>query len=844
MKSLFRFKILIIMITAILIPVIFLTLFITTNSALYHDRFVSSSFQKSVRIDSKRIEQFFIESEEELRLYANILKLSDDEAVVESTLNQFIHNNEGFSLAFYTDILGHDYISHNKETNVDGETRVWYQTTAEAQNFTISAPYEDIVSGLPVITLAVPVYRDNEFYGVFGVDYMLSDIILDIQDATALEDATFLVSDAVGKYLQIDEAITDKDRDNLVQMAKGSPKYNIDSIYLENLKFQLSIIYDVDAYKNDVRAIRIEMTLLFIFIILITIVLAFSIAKRLSDPLKNFKKRIVEKTPHMDEVEDISVEEYWDEEFVLLFAKFKKLSQSVHIERSKLSTRMEQLKDKNEMLMEKNMDLEEVYKNLKLMDRKVRKSRKEYESILENIQGMIWVLDGKGSVVYANSTLLNQLGYTLEEIVGQSYEKIIKNSYHDKFSILELIGSRDFKRIEMNLYTKEELWINVEANTSRVLDETNELLYIYGICRMTSNVKELHYNYNVNIQEQNLIMELTETASMNVSMGQVTKVIFEKINSIFGWSVGTIRFLNDNKEFELIARTDTGNDYIVNQSLEYDHSCLTYVVENDEILYVNHSEELPIKEEIYCQILEDGYSLIFIPVGNNDIGRGVISLTIDRVSMLEKEEMLKSFTNTILIVVERALIYEKLKKDYIRMIKVLAEAGDDKDSSSVGHSNRVASYSKVIGEHLYLDDDEIVELEICGLLHDIGKIGISDEYLSDTTEVGIEKVKAHPIIGRRMLEDIGLADEILSGIEMHHMNFDLTGYPTIPEVESLPLFPRIIQVADEYDNLKETGTFSNDNAIYSHMSKAIGTLYCPQVMRVFKDIIDNHLLEK
>jgi putative nucleotidyltransferase with HDIG domain len=338
-------------------------------------------------------------------------------------------------------------------------------------------------------------------------------------------------------------------------------------------------------------------------------------------------------------------------------------------------------------------------------------------------------------------------------------------------------------------------------------------------------------------------MDLTETASMNVSMNQVTKAIFNKINSIFGWSAGTIRFLNDNNEFELIARTEVGSDYIVGQSLNYEDNCLTYVIENNEILYVSHVDELPIKEEIYSQILDDGYSIIFIPVGNNDIGRGVISLTIDRVSMTEKEEMLKSFTNTILIVVERALIYEKLKKDYIRMIKVLAEAGDDKDSSSVGHSNRVAKYAKLIGERLYLDDDEIIDLEICGLLHDIGKIGISDEFLSNDSEEAIEEVKKHPSIGRKMLDNIGLNEYILDGIEMHHMNFDLSGYPEKDDIEVLPLFPKIIQVADEFDNYKVSGDFNTDHAIYKHMLNDSGTKYDPQIIRVFGELIESRMFD-
>ena len=94
-----------------------------------------------------------------------------------------------------------------------------------------------------------------------------------------------------------------------------------------------------------------------------------------------------------------------------------------------------------------------------------------------------------------------------------------------------------------------------------------------------------------------------------------------------------------------------------------------------------------------------------------------------------------------------------------------------------------------------------------------------------------------------MLKDIGLAQSILEGIEMHHMNFDLSGYPSISYIDSLPLFARIIQVADSFDNVKEQNPEKSNLVIYEMMDKETGTLYCPQVMRVLKTIIiKNELL--
>ncbi|MBN2797327.1 MAG: HD domain-containing protein [Clostridia bacterium] len=843
MKSVFRFKLLLIMITSILVPVIFLTLFITFNSDLYNSRYIVKAQKSNVEKDILQFEQFFVTSETNLSLYAPILGLTDDKDFIIQTLNQFVDLNiEFYGHSFYTDINGNDYIDHNIETNVDGEDRPWFEEAKKNNGFAITKPYQDVITEKTVITLSMPVKRNDRFYGVFGVDCYLDTIIEDIAQITNLEEAVYVLKDEEDNILKLYNIENEEKLNDLLVLVERKEGYSLSHYDLNQINTKIDIIYANDAYSDSIRNVRLEMTLLFIFVILVSVVFAFSIAKRISDPLLNFVNRIKNRDVQINQ-DDFIISGDWDEEFEILFEEFEKLSRQIRIEEIKLNNRIKELQEKNDVLMDKNIDLEEVYKNLKQIDKKVRKSRKEYESILENIKGMIWVLDGQGKIIFVNTTLCRTLGYESMDLIGESYSKIIQNFYAEKFMILDLLSKRDYKKIDINLLNSKNQIENVEANTSRVFSDSGDLLYIYGICRASKNIKALHYNYNVKIQEQNLIMDLTETASMNVSMNQVTKAIFDKINSIFGWSAGTIRFLNDNNEFELIARTEVGSDYIVGQSLSYENNCLTYVVESNEILYVSKVDELPIKEEIYSQILEDGYSIIFIPVGNNDIGRGVISLTIDRVSMVEKEDMLKSFTNTILIVVERALIYEKLKKDYIRMIKVLAEAGDDKDSSSVGHSNRVARYAKQIGERLYLDDDEIIELEICGLLHDIGKIGISDEYLSNPSPIAIEKVKNHPSIGRKMLEDIGLNEHILDGIEMHHMNFDLSGYPVLDTIHALPLFPRIIQIADEFDNYRVSGTFDSDHLIFNKMLEDSGKKYDPQILRVFKEIIDCGIMD-
>lgn len=842
MKSTFKLKILVIMLITIMVPIIFLTLFVTYNSETYYESFIPENNKANVQKDLSQIELFFVEKREAMESQSILLSLNESSEYIYNLLDHFIEKYPAFLNSYYTKEIGEDFANDYGETPNDGRTRDWYKEAVNNADFTISSPYIDSITGEYVTTLSIPVYNNGKLQGVFGVDFKLADIVKNTRELTRLNDVSYILEDDYGNIIYYDKQLYNDEKAvrDILDNIDESNQFILNDFYLPDIKLQLNIVFNSDEYQINKTKIGFEMSLLFIFVILTAILFAMRGAKKLSEPLNEFKKRIVRSEENYNENE---VELVWDEEFSLLFNKFHELSTQISNDKLKLSRRVDELQNSNNELMEKNMALESIYKNLKQIDKKVRKSRNDYESILENVKGMIWVLDSEGKIVFVNQELLSHLNYKHDELVNKSIGNLIINSYEEHFDCLDLIKTRDFQSIELSLKNKNNENILVEANTSRINDDEGNIIYIYGICRNVRETKKIFYDYSVKIQEQNLMMDLTETASMNISMVQVIKVIFEKINSIFGWSVGSIRFLNENNEFELVAKTDVGSDYINPSTIPNEETCLSYIIETNTILYAKKIEDLPYFEDVYHQMIENGYVIIFIPVGNDDIGKGVISLVIDQVSMIEKEDILKSFTNTILLVVERALVYEKLKNDYIRMIKVLAEAGDDKDSSSVGHSNRVAYYAKKIGEHLYLDDDEIIDIEICGLLHDIGKIGISDEYLHGKDLKNIDKVKEHPIIGKRMLKDIGLAQSILEGIEMHHLNFDLSGYPKVEHVESLPLFARIIQVADGFDNLKENNSELTNLVVFEGMNKESGTTYCPQVMRVFKNIIESEKLK-
>lgn len=135
----------------------------------------------------------------------------------------------------------------------------------------------------------------------------------------------------------------------------------------------------------------------------------------------------------------------------------------------------------------------------------------------------------------------------------------------------------------------------------------------------------------------------------------------------------------------------------------------------------------------------------------------------------------------------------------------LAAALDARDPYTAGHSLRVAEYSVLLGNLAGLSEEENDLLHKTALLHDIGKIGVRDNVLlkeGRLTEEEFSQVKSHPEQGENILRQIEPADAMapyLEGVRSHHERYDGRGYPDGLKGSEIPLYGRIIAVADAYD---------------------------------------------
>ena len=175
-------------------------------------------------------------------------------------------------------------------------------------------------------------------------------------------------------------------------------------------------------------------------------------------------------------------------------------------------------------------------------------------------------------------------------------------------------------------------------------------------------------------------------------------------------------------------------------------------------------------------------------------------------------------------------------------VAALVSAIDAKDTYTRGHSERVAWLSKSLAQTIDLDEEVVNQVHICGLVHDIGKIGIPEAILrkpGKLTDEEFSYIKTHPVIGEKILRDVPQLLEVLPGVRSHHERWDGKGYPDGLEGEATPLFGRILGIADAFDAMCSSRAYRKAlirQEVLDEIKACAGTQFDPKLAAAFLKI--------
>ncbi len=182
---------------------------------------------------------------------------------------------------------------------------------------------------------------------------------------------------------------------------------------------------------------------------------------------------------------------------------------------------------------------------------------------------------------------------------------------------------------------------------------------------------------------------------------------------------------------------------------------------------------------------------------------------------------------------------ESLNLAYVEFVQSLASALDARDPYTAGHSRRVSEMASGVARAMGMTPDAVERVRVGALLHDIGKIGIEDSVLRKPGKLTAEEfatVSLHPEIGRRILEGVSGFSPFLAAVELHHENWDGTGYPHRQAGVATPADARIIHVADAYDAMTSDRPYrrgmTHETAL-EILTQYAGTQFDPDVVGHF-----------
>jgi HD-GYP domain-containing protein (c-di-GMP phosphodiesterase class II)/putative methionine-R-sulfoxide reductase with GAF domain len=261
---------------------------------------------------------------------------------------------------------------------------------------------------------------------------------------------------------------------------------------------------------------------------------------------------------------------------------------------------------------------------------------------------------------------------------------------------------------------------------------------------------------------------------------------------------------------------------------------------------------------IIYQSIDQNFSRICLPIQTPMRKYGALWLTVHETRGYKSGSPadLQTLTNQAALALERAILlvesrrqaqeieaaYRELELAYDRTLAALISALDARDRETEGHSLRVSQLAGRLGVALGMSAQQLKALERGSLLHDIGKIGISDTILhkpGPLTEVEWASMRLHPDIGARIVDGIPFLQETLPLIRYHQERWNGSGYPIGLKGKAIPALARLFAVVDAFDALTSNRPYrqkiSAEEAV-AYLRKEAGNLFDPEIVAAFEKL--------
>ena len=392
---------------------------------------------------------------------------------------------------------------------------------------------------------------------------------------------------------------------------------------------------------------------------------------------------------------------------------------------------------------------------------------------------------------------------------------------------------------------KREIVSGLESSNKQLQLQKNELLSRVETADNDLSVTAAELQERVN--ELRAVHEIGRVVTSVLDLDRVLDLSLDLINEKLGVSVGSI-MLVDAASGDLVVQASRGrrSHEIVGEHQQIGRGIAGWVAANREpvlVVDIDHDKRFKASE---CASYHTG-SCVCAPLLREQSLLGVISAT-DRVTGAPMNEADLRFLVTVgqplSIAIENADLYRALEHNCFSTVRALVTSLEAKDRYTSGHSQRVTEYASRLAGHLGLEEEKLDILRHAGMLHDVGKIGITESILnkpSRLTGKEMNTVRSHPSVGERIVEGLEFLRPALPVIRGHHERWDGKGYPDSLRQHQIPLLARIMGIADTFDAMTSKRPYRpplSHDAAMEEMRTHAGRQFDPELVEVFCESVD------
>ena len=340
------------------------------------------------------------------------------------------------------------------------------------------------------------------------------------------------------------------------------------------------------------------------------------------------------------------------------------------------------------------------------------------------------------------------------------------------------------------------------------------------------------------------IRKITNSITSILDYDVLLPTILQRIKQLFeADAISIMEFKDGSKKLYIKSSIGLSYEYIKSQIID------TLKVDTREFgkpFIVDNLREraFGIKELVEKENL---FSTLVVPLRLYDDFVGVLNIYSKKENyrfVPEDIEKALVISTSLAIAIKNANMFREIEETVIDVVSTISKIVEAKDKYTEKHSESVAEIAVKIGRRLSMRKNELNNLYIAGLLHDIGKISIPDRILQKPSKLNdseMKIIKSHPVVGAEIISHIRKLEAAKEAILYHHERFDGKGYPEGRKGKDTPLIARILSVADSFEAMTSDRPYHkglNREEAVKEMLRNKGKQFDPEIVDILMELIN------